>query len=767
MPLLWLSLTFIIGVTLAPYCGGSVLLWAGIALTLIVLDILSRKTPGWQVRFNHLKKYTRVSIFLLLAALCLGVFRARQATPFFDEQSLAYYNGTERMQLQGTLVRPPDVLDQAIQLDVAVDEIVQLYDVEIHLPVQGRVLLRIQPGQTLHYGDRIIFSGSLQTPSENPDFSYRDYLSVKGIYSTMYYAQIDEVTPASGFSIMGSLYAFRDNAYQTINAMLPQPEAGLLSGILLGMERDIPESIEQDFQDTGTSHIVAISGFNIALVAGLLTLLLDKMIGKKLAPLGVIGGIFLYTLLVGAQAAVVRAAIMGSLCLLGRQIGRRSSGLNTLCITAAIMVALNPLILADVGFQLSFAATLGLVLFAGSWQSALTHLITNRFSEAAAEKLSAPISEYFLFTLAAQLTTLPLILYHFGRFSISSFITNPLILPAQPLIMMLGGPLVFLGMICLPLGKALIWLVWPLLYYTIHIVALAARIPGGVIPVETSLVISTVVVIFLLMMLWLLRERFPQLALWMRPGILFLALILANGFLWREIYRRPDGQMSITVYPQEDCTVLLLETPAGSRMLVNAGNEASALNTWLGESLPVFSRQIDLLLIPQDRSACYTAVPKLMERFQVQHMIYPPVMAPSTALANVKTVSSSQGLDIEASSQPVIVTVDGMQMLLHPSQNGSSLVQELHWQNFSALLVWDGNVPCNELSQQGGLYTLYVDARKSPRSLAQECPGLSAQIQAAALPPGEMADFNVDMAVYEKLTIHTDGEQVWLNGELP
>ncbi|MBI9049157.1 MAG: ComEC family competence protein [Anaerolineaceae bacterium] len=768
MPLLWLSLLFMLGVWLASLIGGSVWLWLAGALVLLAYYwLMKRGTSGF--RWLHIdNKKIPVHPILMIFALLLGGFRYLQSRPVINEQTLAYYNDVGRIQIAGKIIRPADPLDAAILLDVDVSEVVKINDVTIHMPVKGRCLVRVLPGTEFHYGDEVVFSGYLQTPPEGEEFSYRDYLARKGIYSYILYGTLEELNRADRANVFSLLYAFRERAYETINGMLSQPEAGLLSGILIGMERDIPQYVEDDFRVTGTTHIVAISGFNIALVAGLLTILLDKMIGKKLAPLGVIGGIFLYTLLVGAQAAVVRAAIMGSISLLGRQIGRRGAGLNTLLLTAALMTWQNPLILGDVGFQLSFSATMGLVLFASHWQEGLTQLIAKRISEQAAEKLSAPISEYFLFTIAAQITTLPVILYHFGQFSVSSFLANPLILPAQPLIMILGGPVVLLGMIWLPIGQFLSWLVWPFLYYTIHMVGWVADMPGGVIPVQVSMGIAAVLILMLILIVMLIREKHAKLAIIMRPVIVVLVLVLANSFLWRELFREADGNLHLSIYPAGDCTVVLMESPGGQRLMTNGGNEASTLSSELGSLLPMTHRNIDILLIPQDRAACMSAVPKLMERFKVNQIITAPVMSSSRNLTAIDAAAVSQGIqEVIYDDVLEIAFQDEVMVKLFPSQTAESVTQIIEWKAFSALLAWEGNMPCTMIEQEQGMYSLYLDGRKEAKPLGDECENVSALVQAIELPLGQSDVDIINLTQYRKLTITTDGEQVWIDGVRP
>ncbi len=245
----------------------------------------------------------------------------------------------------------------------------------------------------------------------------------------------------------------------------------------MGVDSGIPEEVVQAFQDTGTAHVIAISGFNIAIIAGLFALLFTRLLGRVKGAILALVGIVLYTLLVGAGPSVVRAALMGGLGLFAYHIGRRQVGLLTMALVAAVMALANPMVLWSASFQLSFFATLGLVLYAQPLEQGLEGLAARRLPPETAARLSRPVAEYLLFTLAASLATLPIILYHFQRLSLVSLVANPAILPAQPAVMVLGGLAVLLGMAFEPLGQLVGWLAWPFVAYTIRAVQFFAGWP--------------------------------------------------------------------------------------------------------------------------------------------------------------------------------------------------------------------------------------------------------------------------------------------------
>ena len=229
-------------------------------------------------------------------------------------------------------------------------------------PLSGKIQVEVWAGTKVNYGDLVRISGNPETPPENESFSYQEYLARKGIHSLVSFPRLEVLSSGHGNPLLATLYRFRLKGYEVLNSILPQPQAALLSGILLGLDQDLPDDLVLAFQETGTAHIIAISGFNIAIISAFFFWLFRLLATRWKAFFFSVLVIFLYALLVGAEPAVMRAAIMGAMAILGTQIGRRGSGLNTLVFTAAVMCFFDPYLLWDVSFQLSFAATLGLIV---------------------------------------------------------------------------------------------------------------------------------------------------------------------------------------------------------------------------------------------------------------------------------------------------------------------------------------------------------------------------------------------------------------------
>jgi competence protein ComEC len=488
--------------------------------------------------------------------------------------------------------------------------------------VEGFLLVKVPVESPVSYGDRIRVWGYLKLPPEDEDFNYRTYLEQKDIYAYMPDAELEVLERRQGSIFLQGIYDLKDGALERIYLLWPDPEASLLAGILLGVESGISDRVQKAFRETGTTHIIAISGFNITIVAGLFSRLFSKFLRRYQAALAALLGIGLYTILVGADPAVVRAAIMGGLSIFASQIGRRQHGLNAAALASLIMFLFNPRLPWDISFQLSLSATLGLILYADpladwflGWSSGFLPLDTAR-------KLTRPVSEFFLFTLAAQLTTLPVMIYHFRSYSLSALLANPAILPVQPPIMILGGLSLILGLIWLPLGWLSAPLVYPFVLYTIRVVEWFSRLP--IRPGATSEISPGWIFGFygLLILLTFGRELLILIGKWLEPTALGSALALAAVILWRGYFSAPDGLVHLTLMDVGTGSAILMESPSGEKVLINGGPSTKRLSDHLGRRLPPFQKDLDLLLIASPDLEDLDALGGSLLRFHPHQVIW-------------------------------------------------------------------------------------------------------------------------------------------------
>jgi competence protein ComEC len=563
------------------------------------------------------------------AALALGATRLTMAQPHFDERSLATYNDRGVATLVGVVAAEPDVRDTYVYYKLDAKSLA-LEDTEGEpLTVHGAARLRGPRYPVYAYGDRLQVRGGLETPPVWEDFSYRDYLARKNIHSYIPRAQVEWLASGDGSAWKRAMLDFKGRAQATVARIIPEPEASLLTGILLGVESGIPADTMEAFSATGTTHVIAISGFNITIITALLMATLGRIVPDRRLATGIaIAGVVTYTILVGADAAVVRAAVMGVVTIVGLTVGRPGLALNSLAFAAILMTALNPHTLWDVGFQLSAAATLGLILYSELFGETVQRLLARKLSTARATQVVGWISDALLLTVAAQITTTPLILKYFGRLSVVTLLTNVLILPVQPLVMFFGGTATLVGLIVEPLGRVVGWGAYLWLTWTIRVVEWTARLPHASVPLELSdlgLVVVYVVIGGLTALVLLTPQR--RRTLWgnVRTRLPLKAALggmtLVTAVAWFAIRQFPDGVLHVTFLDVGQGDAIFVETPGGVQILIDGGPEGSALLSELGCHMPFWDRTLNLVVLTHPDADHLSGLIPALERYGVRAVV--------------------------------------------------------------------------------------------------------------------------------------------------
>ncbi|MDK2982413.1 MAG: competence protein ComEC [Chloroflexota bacterium] len=461
MPLFWLCLSFTAGILVAALCPLSAWIWLAIAVVLLTAAWLEGRlcNPATHPLFS--RPLFQIPFALLGACLALGGWRFQAAQPHIDAGDLAGYADGSPQVVTARIVSYPE---ESARSTRAVLQAVSLEQGDRSLPVDGKLELRLPGGFHLSYGDLMRLEGDLDPVLDEGQTSYDSYLARDGILSRMNYPQVDTLAYGQGSILKRCIYYLRERAQELIYQQIPFPESALLEGILLGIDWNIPEYLEEAYRSCGVLHIIAISGYNISLIANVIILLTRHFLSPGKAGAAAILIIALYTLLVGAEPAVVRAAIMGSLSIPAHYFGRRSLPLHSLVVAAAIMLAGNPLLLWNTGFQLSFMACLGLITMVDPILKWAHSAIEKRFSESTALWWQ-PILELVISTLVAQFSVSPVLLALNPLISVHTLAANLVLLPMQPVLMGIGGLAVISSFLLPPLGRLLSYLAWPFLYY--------------------------------------------------------------------------------------------------------------------------------------------------------------------------------------------------------------------------------------------------------------------------------------------------------------
>jgi len=371
-------------------------------------------------------------------------------------------------EFNGIVVKEPDI-DEKYQKIVVRSEKLEMRE--------EKILINTDLYPTYDYGDELKISCILQEPKnyEDSSFDYQMYLAKDGIYRICSKANILILRSNRGNAFYSFILSVKNKFEEKLSQIFPDPEGAYLKGLLLGGSRRMTKDLSESFQRTGTSHTVAVSGYNVTIVAAFL-MVAGILLGfwrQQVFSFAVLG-IILFILMTGAPSSAVRAGIMGGLVIWAMKEGRLANSTNAILFAASAMLAINPLLLRyDAGFQLSFLATIGIVQ--------LSPLLEKEFWRGRAPKL---IQETVILTTSAIIFVLPVILNSFEKLPLISPIANFVILPAIPAIMLGGFAAGMAGFVFLPLGKLVGFLPYILLKIELFMIQWMANLSWASVEVK-------------------------------------------------------------------------------------------------------------------------------------------------------------------------------------------------------------------------------------------------------------------------------------------
>ena len=477
-------------------------------------------------------------------------------------------NFRQPVTVQGQIRSIPGVTSSdRVRFELAVDEISQdgqgqsatgcLY---VTVPLLQGTGLR--PHQTVSVVGRAYEPRPVNNPA---GFDFQQYLARQGCFAGLSGQQVEVNTGVdSGVSLDVALqslpwWRIRQRVIQAQVTALGSPDGALVSAMVLGSSAvDLPSQLRQDFAQVGLAHVLAASGFQVTLLIGCVLWLTQ---GRSLWIQCGVGGLLLLILLglTGPQPSIVRAIVMGSVGLVGLALKRRTQPLGLLALAATVLLIVRPLWIWDLGFQLSFLATFGLVATASTIADRLNFLPPRL-----AELLAVPI--------AAMIWTIPVLLYQFGVLSPYSLLVNPLTTPLVT-VLSLGGIASAVGAVCfVPLGQYLALLLYPFVKALLAIVSFFLHLPGATVAVGSISVVQVILLYGLFVFLWLYRS--PGLLL--RWGSVAAAVTIALIPNWYSQHNLTQ----LTIVADTKTPVLILQD-GGQAAILNSGGEAAVRYTLL------------------------------------------------------------------------------------------------------------------------------------------------------------------------------------------
>ena len=687
---------------------------------------------------------------VLLVAGAVGGWRQHATDPTRPTTlpSVAALADGEEHEIVGTVVDDPRPREDRVQLVLA-DLVVALHGRTSALG--DRLLVWMPRGIDAGTGDRLRVRTEVELAEDFDGFAYREYLGRQGVGGIARPRSTVVVAGASGVGAL--LSGLRGALLGGLNALVPEPEAALGAGILLGVRASIAPEINEAFATAGLTHVVAISGWNIAIVAALVATLARPLErrpgGRWLSATVAAATVAGYVLLTGASPSVVRAALMAGCMLVARLGGSRAHAASALELAALAMLLVGPPVLWDVGFQLSLLATAGLIWFGAPVERRLAGW-------------PGWIREPVALTLAAQLTTLPVILVNFERLSLVAPIANVLVVPFVPLAMLSGAVAAVTGMLMVAvpaplIGDALVWfaggVAWLVLRVIIVLGSMVASVPYAAVHASLPAPIAVAWLPVLGLATWALRSdgepshTVPRTAheglasivqRVMRPLPIGAALIVVLAVI--SFGSRPDGRLHMTVLDIGQGDAILVEAPSGTTMLVDGGPDPELTLRRLGANMPFFARRIDLMVLSHPHQDHIAGLVEALDRFEVGTLVHAGIAFENPAYdrlladagaergltATLARGGSTLALDPATSVDVLYPTAaDASAPLPEGDINNGSVVLVVHHGGFAALLTGDAEAPVEAILVSRGLLPV-VDVLKVGHhgSTSSTTPGL-------------------------------------------
>ncbi|MCX7774381.1 MAG: DNA internalization-related competence protein ComEC/Rec2 [Clostridia bacterium] len=725
------------------------LLWGLICIFIscIALSILLGKSRTSNSKF----------LWLVVPFLLLG-FTLHSLNKVNYQNAFSGWEG-KNVTVTGWISDEPQLKDGKIKLCLSVYSVDQ--EVLNHKESLSVTLYSEEAASELHYGSYIGLNGEIRIPEGKRNvggFNNQKYLASKGISGTLA-IPLREVTIFQGERtswLKKTGYGIRNKILEALYRCLPSKEASVVAGMLIGYTDQMPQDMEESFRRAGLSHILAVSGANIAfLLVPLLWFFKRIGFNRQWSSAISLPMMLFFVFATGMEASVVRAAIMAGVTLIGMIFWRKTDVYCSLAATAILLLSLNTYMLFDLGFILSFLATLSLVM--------LNKPIFTRLPI----KIPKRIRDTLAGTLAAQIGVVPVIAYSFNTLSVVSVLANLLVVPITGVLTLLGALVALFGNLVLPIGRLLGLLSRFLTDAMLWVTSGIASIPWAELHFATP---AFILILAYYAVVLYLRYRHPRLDRAYKRPVLAALLVLCGLLLVFSALPSHKLKIYFTDVGQGDC--ILVKTPGGKNIIIDGGGSINDKEgSYAGERIvvPVLfdlnMTSIDLMVASHGHADHIAGLTSVMEQIPVKCLVVAD--APDKEISTLIELAKKKGITVRRTYEGDVLYQENQLELktLYPfkdktrmptnpdiSANELSIVAKLDYGNFHGLLTGDIRQNTEQkLLDSLQAYSLVKIAHHGSRYSTSEAFLQTAQPQMAVISVGRNKYGHPDPGVVERL----------------
>ena len=580
--------------------------------------------------------------------------------------------------------------------------------------ISGKLLVNVSSddgsktkGKTIEYRSKISFQAIIEKPKSatNPGgFNYQRYLASIRTSGTVYIRDIysiDIIRAQSGGLLHKLGFKIKDSVLNIITLCLDKNQAGLLSGMIIGYKDGLDENAFSAFSKAGLTHIMVASGMNVAFIILPLTFIFKKMqIGTLPSSVAIILVLILFVFVTGFSASVVRAVIMGIMILLGKIIMREADIYTSISVSAIILLALNPYTLFDIGFQLSFSATLSLVMFYPK-----INAFTNR------KYIPDFVSDTLAATISAQIGVVPVTLYYFNNFSTISILSNLLVVPLVQLITIIGFIMVFAGIVNIHAAILVAYINNSFLSFILFVTEYTSKIPYASLKLPTPTL--SMIILYYLIILYIFKGREVLKNIQSFRYIKYACIVLIIIFIAVKSFIPKPLEITFLDVGQGDST--FIRTAHGTKVLIDGGGRAAGSKSSfdIGQSVMVpyildqGTKKLDIVIATHGHSDHTEGLEAILEEMTVGMVLLPDTdgegfekIIEICSKKKIKIVECKKGDIIKLDKDTVFDVLSPLQWerdsLSQQSLNDSSLVLKLKYKNIKVLFTGDAGIPVEQ-----------------------------------------------------------------------